>query len=148
MVEVRRVNLDELREQGEDLFAQHWREVGYCPDLRVNPDWKRLYAMEMGGGLLALGAFDGKQLVGYCATLLGAHHQCLDLFTATVDAIFVHPEYRRKGIAVRFLKETELAARERGARDLCWHSPQGNPLERLLCRRRYQVREVVYERAL
>lgn len=148
MAEIRRVKLDELRAEAQELMVQHWAEVGHSATLQVNPLWPRFYAIEMGGGLIAFGAYVDGQLVGYCVTFVGQHHHCTELIHATVDVIMVQKAHRRKGIAQRLIRETEIAVKAGTARTISWHAPQGGALEAVLCRMGYRVREVVYERDL
>lgn len=151
MVEIRKVTVDELRTKGMDLFAQHWREVGYSTTLEVNPLWPLYYAKEMGQGLLAFGAFDSQQLVAYAVAFVGKHHHCQEHYHTAGDVIFVHAEYRQKGIAERLKQEIELAAREMGAKKITWHAPPGGHFDRMLSSTKgspYRVLEVVYERSL
>lgn len=150
MVEIRPVTLDYLKETAQGLFEEHWAEVGHSATLPVSPLWPRFYAIEMGGGLVSLGAFVDGKLVGYCVTFVGQHHHCKELLHATVDVVLVQKQHRRKGIAQRLIRETEIAVKAKASREIAisWHAPQGGALEAVLCRMGYRVREVVYERTV
>jgi 8-oxo-dGTP diphosphatase len=79
------------------------------------------YFKEKGSSLLL--AWDGGQLVGFVCVSQRARHR-----TVNLDQVFVHPDYRRWGIATELVHRAISHAREQGVRTLLAEAPVTNPV--------------------
>lgn len=75
-------------------------------------DWETWYSAHSVGNHFALTAFWGHTPVGY-ATLSGYREK--EAYAQTTElSVYVHPDYRGRGIATRLIKKTIEIARSRG----------------------------------
>ncbi len=87
-----------------------------------------------------LGAFDGDRLLG---TVLGTH----DTRKGWINRLAVHPEYRRRGIASRLVRECERGLRKQGIQMFAAIIEKGNrPSERVFRLLGYELGPVTYAR--
>lgn len=87
-----------------------------------------------------LGAFDDRRLVG---VVLGTH----DTRKGWINRLAVHPDYRRRGIAARLVRECERHLRRRGIEIFAALIESDNPGSvALLHRLGYEATDIVYAR--
>lgn len=146
MVEIRNFVLSEFYEspEGRAMAQAHQREVE--PELGregVNLALDVYRALEASGAVIAIGAFDGKTLVGYSVAILGPHLHYGFLY-AHHDLLYLDPAYRKGTLGLRLIRATEAEARARGARCATWHAKPGSALQRILDRLGYGSEETVY----
>lgn len=144
---IRRVTVAVLREEGQQLFEQHHREVGL--DLGVDQenaplsiDFDTFQRLEDAGALYALGLFDGQVLSGYAIATV-SRHPFTRITTFTACALFVHPELRRGGRCKMLMDGLERAASLHDA-DVLWHAKEGSRFARILAARNARPLETVY----
>ena len=71
MIEIRESTVAEFAQYAATLFDEHWQEVALNKQVMIlKPDWQRYEAMEQQGALLALGAFDGDEMIGYSVSFV------------------------------------------------------------------------------
>lgn len=129
------------------LLAAHWEEIARNKDVMVlAPDAERYQALEDLGMVIALAAYDGGAIVGYCVTFVVKHLHYAGLTYATNDVLYVHPDYRRGRTGLRLIRETERLAKERGARLVLWHAKEGTPLVSIFSRLGYTVQDIIFAR--
>lgn len=148
-ITVRLSNVAELRALGEDLFWEHWEEVGSHKDaLTLDPLWGAYEGMEKAGALLCLAAFDGKKLVGYSVNFV---HKDLHHAGVTVcqnDLVFVTAAYRGRGVFGRLEVNSTREGRRQGARKFTLHAKPGSDLDELLRQHGYTVEETIYSKVI
>jgi GNAT superfamily N-acetyltransferase len=140
-----------MRKHGTELFKAHFDEIALNKECTtLDPDWDHYRKLEQAGVLFALGAWHDKKLVGYSATLLIPQHlHYRGLCYASNDVLFVAPEMRGGSLGARLMRETEDAARGRGASRIIWHAKKGSALDRVLSHREiYSVQDILYSRLL
>lgn len=99
------------------------------------------------GVMVFLGAFDGDALVGYAGAFF-APNLHYGYLMAVNDAIFVLPEYRKKGYGIRLIREMERVAKDRGAKFMVWQAKMDSPLNKVLPRLGCRAEEINYVKEL
>lgn len=102
-------------------------------------------ALEQAGGVVAFGAFDGEEMVGYSVAILGPHLHYSYLY-AHHDALYVRPDHRKGSLGLRLIRATEAESKMRGAVCVTWHVKPNSKLESILNRTGYTVEETVYRK--
>lgn len=109
--------LADVQSDVEKLLRAHWREVDvFHDDAPLDPDWKRYAQLEEFGWLGIVAARAGGQLVGYMTIIIGPHLHHKTVKWATVDVMYLAPEYRHGWTGVRFIKAAERGLRKLGIR--------------------------------
>lgn len=139
-----------MRSRGRGLLARHWSELTaqrYRQVLPLDPDWRAYYELEERGHLLVLVAEVEGELAGYSVNIVTRHPHSAGSLVATNDLLFIDKPYRRGGLGLHLIEETEAAARERGCSLLMIHNQPGSRLHELLDHRGYGIFEIVQARA-
>src|SRR5207247_732395 len=101
------IRIRPLRQSNYDAMIELLQMSGLNPKTKGR-DSPRMFAEQLRRNRGAyLGAFDGGRLVG---TVLGTN----DTRKAWINRLAVHPEYRRRAIGARLLRECERVLRKRG----------------------------------
>jgi GNAT superfamily N-acetyltransferase len=131
-----------------ELARAHWAETeaGLMPE---GPSIAiELYqALEQADALIAFGAFDADELVGYAVAILGLHLHYRVLY-AQHDLLFVRPDHRRGTLGLRLMRAIETALKARGAKFVVWHAKPQSTFNMILVRTGYAVEETVYRKDL
>lgn len=139
---------DKIPLMGE-LLRQHWDEIARNKQLMiVKPDTERYLALDAAGVILALWAYDDDQLVGYSVNLFSNHLHYADLFFVQNDVLFIAKPYRNSPLGLRLIRETEKAAKARGAQMMLWHAKENTPLALILPRLGCGVQDIVFSKEL
>lgn len=148
MVDIREIVATEHMGAAAELARAHWAETeaGLMPEgpsIAVDLYW----ALEKADALVAFGAFDGAELVGYSLAILGPHLHYNVLY-AQHDLLFVRADHRRGTLGLRLKDITEVAVKARGAKFVVWHAKPGSAFNTILERTGYIVEETVYRKDL
>lgn len=139
MVRIEIVNPAEYMLNVMPLLRDNWAETGF--DFEFNPSVEAYQRLYDAGFLFALAAFDGDEIIGYCAMTVIPHMHNPDVVFASNDALYVRPDHR--GItSVRLIKAAEVEAKQRGASRFLWHTRAGTPMAGMLERRGYKPVDV------
>jgi GNAT superfamily N-acetyltransferase len=131
------------------LLEAHWHESARNKHLMVlKPDVARYQALEAAGALLSLVAYVDETIVGYSVNIVSPHLHYADLLCAHNDVLFVAGEYRTTPLGLKLIRETERAARARGAHLMLWHAKQDTALSNILPRMGCKVQEIIYTKEL
>lgn len=130
--------VDEL----DQLHRAHWLETEkYRHGLPLNPDYRRVLAMERAGAVVQYtirhGRSPGGELVGHLRMyqLRSIHTQ---LPVAQEDAVFLHPKHRPNGhLVVALLRHAESVHRHLGAAEITATTKVVNDAGVMLRRLRY-----------
>lgn len=149
-IEIRPIRVDAFMEAAGALMQAHWSEIAKHRDVMVlKPDVDGYRQIESSGNLIALGAFDGGAMVGYCVSFFAPRHlHYADTAAVSNDILFVDRSRRLDGVGQMLMQETERIARDRGARMVFWHAKRGTTLDAMLFGGPYEVQDVVYGRVL
>lgn len=99
------------------LLPTHWEEVDvFHAEAPLKPDWERYREFEKAGLLYIMTARVGATLVGYLTVLAYPHLHHKETKWATVDVMWLHPEYRKGWTGVRMIKHLEKGMQKIGAR--------------------------------
>jgi GNAT superfamily N-acetyltransferase len=130
MYTIRIVDPVETYPQAAVLIEANWAETGF--DFPLDLDLEMYRAMVDCGMMFAIAAFDGVELVGYCAVMVVRHPFNKTVVIASNNALFVKPEYRRGLLPGRLILSAEKEAKARGASRFSWQCRAGTPLAKML----------------
>lgn len=140
------ISVSESIGQVHALLVEHWHEVAKNKQLMVlKPNLPAYERLEAAGMLISLGAFVGAEMVGYSVSTVQPHLHYADLVYAQNDVLFVREQHRGR-LGLKLIRETERAAKDRGARMMMWHAKPGTTLDLLLPRLGYGIQDVIYAR--
>lgn len=149
MFEVRRSSVDEMLQNGQALFAQHWDEIARNKDVMVlKPDDAAYRRMEEAGSLLILAAVKAGQIVGYSVNFIVRHPHYADLMVCQNDLLFIDQAHREGGAGIRLMRRTEQEGKKRGCRLMLWHAKEGTPLAAMLPRMGYGVQDIIFSKQI
>ena len=112
--------------QWPTIAREYEDECGVDEMVSGKVNWDMYRAIEAGGNLTTVTAFDGDTLVGFCVLVMLMHPKYSNL-VATTESIFVRREYRTTGIGLRLFRFVERMARDMGAvAMLCSTGVDGN----------------------
>lgn len=118
MVEVRAARLEEFP-LAAGMREEMAREMGRSFDERSN-DWRSRFCAHFGGKQAAgraqlFFAAEGEEIVGMAMVSVVEHYrtEVFGEFHARINAVFVRPEFRRRGTAMRLMQAAIGWARER-----------------------------------
>jgi GNAT superfamily N-acetyltransferase len=137
-------------EQCTALQDEHWHESARNKHLMVlKPDVERYAALEAAGALLGLVAYDDHDaIIGYSVNILSRHLHYSDLNCAHNDVLFISAAHRQSPLGLRLIRETERAAKARGAHLMLWHAKETTALSAILPRMGCKVQEIIYTKEL
>lgn len=131
------------------LLDEHWHESARNKHLMVlKPDVARYEALEAAGCLLGLFAYVDGEIVGYSVNVLSPHLHYADLVCAHNDVLFIAKSHRNSPLGLRLIRETERAAKARGAHIVLWHAKEATPLAQILPRMGCKVQEIMFSKEL
>ena len=149
MIELREIRLFEHLEFMESMFVDHWLALGSFPDLApLKPDFGTIMALEDGGKLVCLGAFDGDELVGYSVNVMTNWLHSVDVLMCQNMVMWLDVGYRVGMNGVRLIRETERLARSKGCGVFLCGAKSDTVMFELLPKLKYEVHETVYARVL
>ncbi len=108
-----REKLTDLRDEGEKMFLEHWREANVDASLPLDPDWALYERMEeLDMEVCVVARADGR-LVGYAVYLivptLHYRHKA-----GVADVFYIEPAYRKGWVGIELFRVVERLLRERG----------------------------------
>jgi len=96
------------------LFTEHRRELWLYPDVPLDPDWDKYYALDIAGTLRILTVRVDGALVGYLFGLFGPHLHSARTMHSGVDMLWLDPLYRQGWTGFKLFKEFLRASKEWG----------------------------------
>lgn len=148
-LEIRPTTVADLMTNGADLFQQHWNEIALNKQLMVlSPDRARYEALEAGGNLIVLGAYENNALVGYSVSFVTSHFHYSDLTIAQNDLLFLVTRLRGTRLGLDLIYETEREASAKGAKMMLWHAKPNTTLQELMPRLGYGIQDIIFSKAI
>lgn len=131
-----------------ELMREHWEETESHVQSGPAPVAEAYRMMERQNIVIAFGAFDGTELIGYVILFVVPHHHYGFLF-AQHDVLFVRKDKRTSSAGWRLIRAAEDAARDRGALFVTWHAKHGSGLAAAFGKRdEYEMEDIIYRKDL
>lgn len=133
-----------------ELLVAHWDEVAKNKQVMVlKPERERYAHLDANGGLVCLWAVDADgEFVGYSVNFIGPHIHYADLVVCNNDVLFLREDLRPSTVGLRLIRETERAAKARGARLMLWHAKDQTSLAKIMPRMGYGVQDIIYSKEI
>jgi len=150
MLKIQIETLADVRDECEDLIAEHWREIAVWQDIPLDPEWPMYEALEKSQRLFIYTVrTDNGKLVGYAVFLLRNHLHYKKHIWALNDIVFVHPDYRDGRIGRRLVQFWEQDLKARGVHVVHVNVKIGHPALDLVLRfEKYKTVESGLEKRL
>lgn len=141
--------LAEFLPDAEPLLAQHWQEVGSCPEShKLSLNYDAYARVEAIGGLFIMSARYGGALVGYAIYFVQEYQHVTGLCMAQSDALYLIPAYRQGFTGVRLLQESERALIAKGVKNIMQTCTCKRDFGPVLKRMGYALTEHVYRKEI
>lgn len=146
MVTIRQIVATEHAEAMSALFVQHWQEnethlSGNPPNPMVSA-YKQLESM---GCLVAYGAFDDDEMIGYCLAFVLPHLHYGFMY-GNHDILFLRKDYRKGSTGLKLISRVTKTCEELGAKFMLWHAKPGTNMDQLLIKTGATLEETVYRK--
>jgi GNAT superfamily N-acetyltransferase len=161
MINIRSVKLVEVRGIIEPLLKLHWSEVAnYKDTIPLEPDWECYEALEKKDAfwacvveeihtdVLAGHPVTITTIIGYSAFFISVHPHYKSLCVAENDVLYLHPEYRKAGIGLKLITESERMLKDLGVQKIQWHTTFKRDFTPLLIRKGYIEEDKILSRML
>ena len=142
---VRRVTPDEgaASPDFQRLVSAYWDECANRSIGPARPDIDQYRKLAEAGALHCSALFDGGRMVGFVA-ILAVTYPHFSKVCATVESIFLDPDYRCKGGGALLLKAAREMAKGAGAVGLYISAPVGSRLARIARAKRWRNTNSVF----
>ena len=131
------------------LLYLDWLEIEHRKDIReFDPDWEAYETLEQAGILKVFTVRSEGELIGYYSCIVSSSLHCRGLLQATIDAIYLHPNYRKGLTGYKLIKFAEKCLKEDGVKIILLGTTEVNPIDPLLLKLGYSKTEVKFEKVL
>lgn len=100
----------ELQPLAEKHFSEDYRQE--ASDLSIN--WDIYETLDSVGSVHIITARDSGKLVGYISAITQEHQHTEGVVSGSMDALFVHPDYRSNGVASELFSKMETLLTDKG----------------------------------
>lgn len=146
MVTIKQIIATEHAETMSKLFVEHWKEnEPYLSDSPPSPMIEAYQKLEQMGCLVAFGAFDDDEMVGYCIAFVLPHLHYGFMY-ANHDVLFLTKKHRAGSTGLKLINRVEKACKELGARFMFWHAKPSTNMDQLLIKMGATLEETVYRK--
>lgn len=128
---VRPVDIAEHFDAALPLMRANWEETGFA-QFPFEPNRDAFVQMQALGFMVAVGAFVMDEMVGYAAATISPHPFSQQLLVASVNPLYVTPDYRDTHLGGRLMHAIREEAKARGAKLLFWHMRAGSAAAQML----------------
>lgn len=131
------------------IYTEHWKEVSVHKEMLIlKPNYKQYMDMIEDDSLVAIAAYDGNELVGYCLFITFHHLHYKDVLVANDDMYFIKPDYRNRGLGTVMVKFAESVLKERGVKFVQVRTKAHTPHEQFLKAMGYGPMDLCYCKVL
>ena len=92
---------------------------------------------------MTITARDEGKLVGYSIFFITNHLHYKSTVYANNDLLYLHPDYRKGSLGIKFIKASEIYLKNRGVAKILWHIKFNKDFRILLHRMGYVDEEVI-----
>lgn len=139
-------SLIDLQEEISPLLVKHFTEISHYPDILLNPDWDRYFALENGGLFKVFTAREEGVLIGYNAFFLNTNAHYKDSKQASQDVIFIDPS--RRGFGKLFIQWCDEQLKEMGIQVVYHHLKAKKNFGPMLETIGYELVDLIYAKRL
>lgn len=150
MYDIRPLEYAEFEFLGQQkLFQEHYDEIAKNKSVMViGMNTEKYLQAEKEGILFILGVFNGEEFVGYVTNFIFNHLHYKTVKVCNNDLIFVQKEHRKNKVGRMLIKQTEVMAKELGAKIVFWHAKQNTSLEKMMPEIGYNIQEIVFSKEI
>jgi len=131
------------------LLEDHYEEISSYPDIPLIVDTDAYLELEGMDKLRVYTVRDGNNLIGYVLFMVVFNLHYMTSRQAIQDVLYMHPDYRRTGIAAELLGYTENELRNEGVQVVYHHAKIQHPaLGKLLTSMGYDITDELYAKRL
>lgn len=148
-ITVRSCTLEEIERSPTlaDLLSAYGKESALSELGKSSPCMDTYRQMAASGVLHAIGAF-APELIGLATVLVFGLPHYGGKKIASMESIFVLPEFRRGGTGLKLLRAAEDCAKGNGAAALMVSAPIGSRLEKVMSHSNYRATNCVFTKRL
>ena len=146
---IRAISVVEFKELSEDLLEEHYQELTLNKNVvKLDVNWEKYQKLEDLGMLMALGAWEKGEFIGYSIFFIQTHMHYKGLKTALNDVLYLRKDKRQGMAGIRLIKESERQLAKNGLIKVLWHVKFNTALGPLLKRFGYANEEFTMAKIL
>ena len=148
VLSIQREKVSALIGEIRPLLAHHYQEVASDADIPLDPDFSRYMELELRGVIRVFTLRDDHLLVGYMAVLVAHSLQNKGSLQAKVEALYIHPAYRKGFTASSLIRFAHKRLKEEGVERITQASKVNHPIGPVLSRAGYAPDETTWSKRL
>ena len=142
-------NIADVREEMEPLTIIHWLELANDQeDISLDFDWELYESLQALGKLLFVTVRDDGKLVGYNASLITNHMHYKTILHGMTDFYWIHPNWRRGYIGIKFMKFVEAEMKKLGVKKIVTGCKDKHDTSTLLRRLGYKLSDRIFTKVI
>lgn len=138
--------LCDCRKELKELTKLHYKESRPYDDIPLSIDWGKLKVLEEKGFLKLFVMREDEKIVGYASFILHYSVEYSTTYQASLNNIFIHPEYRGNG--GKFILWCDEQLKKYGIKIVYHHVKAKNDYGGLLKRLGYDIMNIEYAKRL
>lgn len=144
MITVKQIVATDYAQEMSKLFVEHWKEneshASSNPPTPLIDAYKQL---ESSGFVVAFGAFDDDEIVGYCIAFVLPHLHYGFLY-GNHDILFLRKKYRSGSTGLKLISKVTQECKRLGAKFMLWHAKPNTTMDALLIKTGAKLEETIY----
>ena len=137
-----------FKEDAWQLMLAHWAELTEGKEGQLDPNWPLYQQNFVADSLLSMSAREDGEMVGYIVGLLARHPRKRTTLMMVVDAYYVIPEFRSKGVATELFTCFATMSKLKGASRIYAGTRAKSNVHKLLEKLEYTEQERYYMKVL
>lgn len=134
----------QVSEDIKELIKLHYEEIAVNKDvIPLDPDWDKYKSLCDNGLLMIITARDEGKLIGYSIFFITNHLHYKSTVYANNDLLYLHPDYRRGSLGIKFIKTSEIYLKQKGVAKIMWHIKFNKDFRVLLHRMGYIDEDII-----